>query len=492
MAHTTRTQNLGPGPIRVPAGDLPTTSTSRTGTVDSALDRLWGLLTSMKFGLLLILAFAAFGLVGTLLIQMPAGVADDPQARSGWLAEVRPKYGGWTGILDQLQFFTIFQSVWLRAVGALLAASTIACTMHRIPGTWRTMTKPHVNVGPTFFEHAPQHEAMTFQRAPADVLAATEQVLKRRHYRTVTENDGTVRIYADRNRWQPWAGIAGHFSIVVILAGAMVGSLWGFRDSQFMLAEGATSAVPTEAGLSITLNSFKDTYYPDTGAPSDYVSDVVLTRDGRTVAQQQVRVNEPLRYGDVSFYQAFFGPAAVVTVKDAAGATLFSQGVPLAWTSNNGGNKVGTFSLPGQNIAVWVVATTGPDDPSVKPGQVAIELYASDTGNPIVQKSIDQGTPTTIEGLTYTFDRESKYTGLNVAKDPGTPIVWFGCLLLVLGFMVRLFVPYRRIWGQLASRPDGGSSLSFAAVGRRDSDLDAEFTSLVTDIRQAVTGPARS
>ena len=145
MAHTTRTQELAAHPV-------PTTAaTGRTGALDSALDRLWGLLTSMKFGLLLILAFAAFGLVGTLLIQMPAGVADDPQARAGWLADVRPKYCGWTGILDQLQLFTIFQSVWLLAVGALLAASTIACTLHRIPGTLRTMTKPHVNVGPTFF-----------------------------------------------------------------------------------------------------------------------------------------------------------------------------------------------------------------------------------------------------------------------------------------------------------------------------------------------------
>ena len=486
MAQNSRTQKLAAGAVPTP------TTADGAGRVDSALERLWGLLTSMKFALLLILAFAAFALVGALLMQMPAGVADDPQARAGWLGEVRPKYGGWTGILDQLQLFTIFTSVWVRAIGALLVASTIACTVHRIPGTWRQMTKPHVTVGPSFFEHAPQHEAMTFHRAPAEVLAATQQVLKRRHYRTVTLDDGTVRIYADRNRWQPWAGIAGHLSIVVILAGAMVGSMWGFRDSQFMLAEGATSAVPTEAGLSITLNSFKDTYYPDTGAPADYVSDVVLTRDGQTVAQQLVRVNEPLRFEDVSFYQAFFGPAAVVTVKDAAGKTLFSEGVPLAWTSDNGGNKIGTFSIPGQSLAVWVVATTGPNDQSVKPGQVAIELYKSGTGDPIVQKSIDQGTPTTIEGLTYTFDRETKYTGLNVAKDPGTPIVWFGCLLLVLGFAFRLFVPYRRIWGRLEPRTDGGSSLSIAAVGRRDTDLDAEFTSLVTDIRQAITGPARS
>jgi cytochrome c biogenesis protein len=181
-----------------------------------------------------------------------------------------------------------------------------------------------------------------------------------------------------------------------------------------------------------------------------------------------------------------------VTVKDVAGTTLFSGGVPLAWTSNNGGNKIGTFSIPGQNLAVWVVATTGPNDPSVKPGQVAIELYKADTGDAVVQKSIDQGTATTIEGLSFTFDRESKYTGLSVASDPGAPLVWLGCFLLVVGFVIRLYIPYRRVWGRLLARPDGGTSLSIAAVGRRDTGLDAEFTSLVTEIRQAVTGPARS
>jgi cytochrome c biogenesis protein len=283
-----------------------------------------------------------------------------------------------------------------------------------------------------------------------------------------------------------------HISVVVILAGAMVGSMFGFRDSEFMLAEGATSAIPTVAGATITLNSFQDTYSPTTGAPLDYVSDVTVTQDGQVVSHQLVRVNEPLRYQNISFYQAFFGPAAVVTVKDAAGKTIFSEGVPLAWTANNGGNKVGTFSLPDQNLTAWVVATTGPNDPSVKPGQVAIELYKADSGDAVVQKSIDQGAPTTIQGLSFTFDRESKYTGLSVANDPGTPLVWLGCFLLVVGFAIRLYVPYRRVWGRLVVRPGGGTSLSIAAVGRRDTGFDAEFTSLVTDIRGAIAGPARS
>ncbi|MFH0750404.1 MAG: cytochrome c biogenesis protein ResB [Chloroflexota bacterium] len=486
MAHNATTNEL------LTNGTVPTPGAAeRMNGVDSALEWLWHLLTSMKLALVLMLGFAALTLVGTLVIQAPPGVMDDPQAKAAWLAEIRPRFGGWTDLMDRLQVFTIFSSVWVRGIFALLTASLVACTVHRIPGTWRTMRKPHVNVGPAFFEHAPQHEAMTFQRRPADVLAEAKQVFGRHHYRTIAQDDGTVHLYAVRNNWAPWGGLVAHVSIVVILAGAMVGSLWGFRDSQFMLAEGATSAIPTIAGATITLNSFKDTYSPSTGAPLDYVSDVTVGQDGQVVAQQLVRVNEPLRYKGISFFQAFFGPAAVVTVKDAAGATVFAEGVPLAWSST-GGNKLGSFTIPNQNLTVWVVATTGPNDPSVKPGQIAVELYKSDTGDAITQESIDQGAATTIEGLTYTFEREAKFTGLSVANDPGTPLVWLGCILLVIGFAIRLYVPYRRIWGHLVARPGGGTTLSIAAVGRRDTGFDAEFTTIVTEIRQAMTAQARS
>ncbi len=478
---------------KLPGGTVPAPTAEKANGIDTALDRLWHFLTSMKLAIVLMLLFAALTLAGALIIQAPVGVMDDPQARSEWLAGVRPRFGGWTDIMDRLQLFTIFTSVWLRAIGALLAASLIACTVARIPGTWRTMTKPHVDVGPAFFEHAPQHEAMTFQRQPADVLATTQQVLRRHGYRSLTMDDGVVHLYADRNRWAPWSGLVAHISIVVILAGAMIGSMWGFRDSQFMVAEGSTSAIPTVAGATITVNSFKDTYNTTTGAPLDYVSDVTVTQDGEVVvANHQLRVNDPLRYRGVSFYQAFFGPAAVLTVTDAEGEVAFGEGVPLAWTLDEGGNKVGSLTLPDQDLTVWVVATSGPNDPEIQPGQVAVELYRFSTGEAVTQQVLDQGAPTEIEGLTFTFEREAKFTGLSVANDPGTPIVWLGCFLLIAGFAVRLYVPFRRLWGRLETRPDGGASLAIAAVGRRDTGFDNEFTAIVTDIRQAVVGQAKS
>ena len=192
---------------------------------------------------------------------------DDPQAKADWLAGVRPKFGGWTDLMDRLQVFTIFTSVWLRAIVALLVS--LPRGLHGAPDPGHLADDAAAarrRVGPAFFEHAPQHEAMVFQREPAEVLAGAAAVFRRHRYRTITEDDGTVHLYAVRNSWAPWAGLVAHLSIVVILAGAMVGSTFGFRDAEFMLAEGATSAIPTRPGATITLNSFKDTYNPTTGA----------------------------------------------------------------------------------------------------------------------------------------------------------------------------------------------------------------------------------
>ena len=107
-------------------------------------EAIWDLLTSMRFSLFVILAMAALGLVGTLVIQAPAGVVGDPAAKADWLAGVRPRFGGWTDILDRLQLFSVFGSIWFRGLTAFLTISLIACMIQRAPGLWRTATKPRV------------------------------------------------------------------------------------------------------------------------------------------------------------------------------------------------------------------------------------------------------------------------------------------------------------------------------------------------------------
>lgn len=461
---------------------------------DALTDKLWHLLTSMRFGMLLMLVMAALALVGTLLMQMPSGVAADPESRASWLGTVRPRYGGWTGVLEQLGMFTVFTSVWFRATIMGLTISLLACSLHRLPGIWHTAMKPQVDVGGPFFEHAPQHEQVHVRQSPAELGAVAVAVLRRHHYRAIVHDDGILHLYADRNRWASIGSLAGHLSLVVILAGGIVGSTFGFRDDQFMIAEGSSAQVPGKPGLTVRLDAFRDSYYAETGAPSDYASDLVVLRDGQQVASQTVRVNEPLRYDDLSFFQSFYGAAALMSVTDASGTPLLNEGVPLAWDSPDGLHRIGTFMLPSRDLAVWIIGTSGPDDPVVKPGQMRLEVYrASGDGGLVTAQTVTQGRSAEVAGVTVLFERETQFTGLSISKDPGAPLVWLGGLMLFGGVVCVFMFPARRLWGRLVARPDGGATLALAAVGRRgDSTFINEFTGLVDEIRQAAVTPHRA
>jgi len=111
-------------------------------------------------------------------------------------------------------------------------------------------------------------------------------VFRHNRYRTVVDADsdtGITHVYVDQNRWAPFGTVIAHLAVVVILAGAMVGSLLGYRDEGFAVPVGSTVPVGADTGLSVMATSFSDSYYAD-GSPSDYASSLVLYKDGTQVA----------------------------------------------------------------------------------------------------------------------------------------------------------------------------------------------------------------
>jgi cytochrome c biogenesis protein len=490
MTHEVNSRPLPPAASPAPAAAA---SPSAMDRVDRGLEWLWHFISSMRVAMVIMLGIALLGVAGSLLVQAPQAVLDDPAAKAEWLESVRPKYGGWTNILDTVGLFQVFNSIIFRILVAALTISLIACSIHRIPGMIHTARNPRIDVGPAFFEHAPQHEAIVVRRSPEETRVAVEGVLRARRYRTLTSDDGTVHIYADRFRLAPFAGLVGHLSLVVIMAGAIIGGMFGYRDSQFTLAEGQTLPVAAEAGVTIQLLDFTDRYDTTTGAPIDYASQVVLYKSGVEVDRHTVRVNDPLRYNGLTFYQAFFGAAATMSVKDAEGnALLTSSGVPLAWTTNDEGRHIGSFSIPGTPYVGWVTGTLGTGDTFIAPGQVRVELYTTGEGSLVDSKVIDQGKPATIGNLTMTFERESQFTGLNIARDPGVPLIWIGSFLLFVGFVIRFTVPHKRIWGRIVSRPNGGAVVGMATLTPKDVTAGSEFENVVNDIRTALAAPAQA
>lgn len=453
------------------------------------LERVWHFFISMRTGLALILGLALLGLIGTLLVQAPAGLQSDPKAYAAWLDSLRPKYGGWTNVFDALGFFSIFGSIWFKGIVALLMTSIVACSVNRAPHLWKQATQPRLDKSDAFFEHAPLHATLEVPADPEAALGEVAAAFRSHHYRTVVEREGDdIHVYADRFRWGPFGTVIAHLSLVVILVGVVVGTSWGFRNPEFAVPIGTRMDVGFGTGLTLEARSFSDSYNAENGAPSDYASDLVLYRDGVQVAAQTIRVNDPLRYGEVSFYQSFFGPAAQVQVRDAAGNVVFDQGVPLLWSSNEGTERVGQFPLSDQGLTVFVVgAASGQVSRDIRAGQMQLEVYRSGENTPLDIKVVDQGKPVTIAGLEFTFARERQFTGLIVARDPGVAVVWGGAILLVLGVCLVFFFPNRRAWA-LIRREAAGSSVQVGALVRHDVTFETDFNTFVDGLRLALEG----
>jgi len=490
MSHTIRTPSL-PGARQVAARE-PVDELDRDLVVSPGeiLERLWRIFTSMRTALVLILCLAGLGLAGTLLVQAPPGLKEDPQAYAGWLDTIRPRYGGWTTVLDALQLFAVFSSVWFKGIVVALVTSIMACSVNRFRGLWRTAVHPRTRMSSIFYDRAPHGARLEVGAGPEAVLDSVRAAFRGRRFRIVIEPEGeVVHLYADRFRWAPFGTLLAHLSLVLILVGALIGSSFGFRNPEFAVPVGSRVEVGNGTGLTVEAVSFNDTYYPN-GAPSDYASQLVLYRGNEPVARQTVRVNEPLRYGDVTFYQSFFGAAAAIRIADPSGRTLFDQGVPLLWGTKDGKRRVGQVQLPDQGLTIYVVgAASGEVDPEIRPGQMQLEVYRTGGGStPVATAIVSQGQPARLADLDVTFARERQFTGLIVARDPGVPLVWGGALLLVAGLFLVFFFPNRRIWARLR-RTAEGSELLLGATTRHDATFGAEFQQIVTEMALALDGP---
>lgn len=465
----------------------------RTGAVDGLDEPLgvtplrflracYALLHNKAFGLVLILLTGALSFIGVMLPQKPASIIGEPERQAAWLEKVRQGTGGWTSFLDALGMFTMFSSVPFLIVLGLLAASIIACTTHRLPIIWKAARQPHIRVKPRFFEVAGLRSRFTTTRSVDEAMTVIVTDAGRHGMRVLTDDRGPGRgVYLDRHAWLPFGTVLAHLAFVIIMAGFVISSLTGFRDEQFTLTIGH----PREVGHGTTLvaeaTGFRERYY-DNGAPQDYVADLVLRDGDRVVAEQEVRVNEPLSHDGLMFHQSYFGVAAVMEVRNASGELLHHGGVPLEWSTQDKVLTYGHVTLPDQSVLYVIGSASGQLGTGIAPGQVKVELYRGDQRVPIASGLLDMGQPTQVGELSLTFEREQQFTGMILRRDPGTAVVWTGFVLLVAGTCMTMFFRHQRLWVRV-SDSDEGTVVQLASPDRGDST----FTRFVTDLVERVS-----
>jgi len=457
----------------------------------SVCNWLWRLFSSVRLAVILILVITGLSLLGALLIQVPPEMVRDPQLYSYWVdTAARTKVGVWAPFLSTLQLFDVFRSLWFLGAGTLLMLNIVICSVNR----WRSIS---LSLRGGMVKHEEGFYTTSSTRAELSTVAVSvakaakisEKVLRARGYRTRTESDeNNIYIAADKNRYFRVGTYVSHLSLILLVLAFITGRYFGFHDSIFTVPVDSNCEVGYNTGLSLQLNSFVDEYY-DNGRPKDYRSQVVLYEKGQPVKQAIIRVNHPLVYKGVRFYQAYFGPAVKMLIRDKNGRDIFNDNVPLESSFYVQGYQYyeGFFDLTELGLSIRLISSvSNVDDPMIPAGKLAVAVRQ---GNEQIDlKLVETGVPRVVSGLEFTFLEESKFSGFQVSRDPTNTLIWIASILFIVGICAVLYFPYRQTWVLSQSLDKGNGRLLIRTLAPRDFNSTSELNTLVNQIEKEIGG----
>ncbi len=446
-------------------------------------DAVWDLLTSIWLAIAIIIALAATALVGSLLIQ-PVQTVDprllsDPAQHQAFLAFAKARYGFLAGVtapaalrdatvgaMDAVGLFDVFNAPWFRVLLLVLAANVTVCTIDRLEPVWRTLRRPLVRRSDYHFVAARSRRA--FGPVPLEQVAS---VLRARGYTVRAERAGeTTYVHGDRNALARAGTLASHLALLILIVSGAVGALFGFREDLSIPDGGSLPVFPVGATNNVTVRNegFVATFRDD-GTPADFYSDLALVRNGREVARQRVRVNDPLRYADLSFHQASFGPAVDVEVRDAAtGNVVLSEAVRFFDTLE--GVPVDVRPIGGSGERLFLALP-----PRDRPFLAAQVLKGE---APLGIGTFEPGESKRLGDYTLSFRGMTRYTVIRVVRNAGEPLLWTASALFLCGLLVTFYRPRSRVWLRL--REDGAA---LTGIADRTFDLETELDTLVASLR---------
>ncbi|HWV23458.1 MAG TPA: cytochrome c biogenesis protein ResB [Thermomicrobiales bacterium] len=447
--------------------------------LEIVVDRIWRFFTSVRNAVIEIAFLTLLVLIGTLRgSSVPRHIAD----------LVPPL----EGLVDRWYAFDMFRSAIFALTLAVIAVAIIICTINRVPQIWATISHPRIATSRGFLRGTETSATFATTTTVDDLADTTAGILKKQRYRVFTEKQGDeTHVYADKNRLSKLGTFPFHLGLILILVGGIVASVYGFRDEEFVIPEGSTRSVGHGTGLSVELNRFRDTW-TEVGQPSAYTSEVTVYKDGDAVKSGVINVNHPLSYGSATFYQSSFGNAAQLTITDGNGNIVYQDAAELGifTAKNNPDAPAGFVRLPGQNTQLTLIAPdSNPrnrpdlDTLNLKSGQLWVGVQtlgesgvlSGDGGDGVI---ITQGQPARIGDLIVTFERESRFTVLQVGYNPGVPIFIIAAFAVLGGLVVTFYFPHRRIRGIIAPA-EAGATMTLAPLAKRDWSGKREFFSFL-------------
>ncbi|MDD2585805.1 MAG: cytochrome c biogenesis protein ResB [Syntrophomonadaceae bacterium] len=424
--------------------------------------RWWHRFSSMKMGLFLLLAISIASAVGTVIPQkLPEGPVSLP--------------------MRILHLWDVYHSWWYIALLSLLALNLLACSFGRIKPMLVGTKRSHHLLGVGEITKLKYNTLFILPGKLDGAKVLVERLFTGQGYKVWSELDTEkIKMGAEQGRFYVLGSFITHISFLVILLGVFYGGVFGCKGvidaavgSTFDLTEvPGLERISREDSIQVRVDDFWIERY-DNGSPSGYFSRLTILEKEQPVKTETLGVNAPLAYKGIKFYQSNWGQLAKIIVNRADG-TLLQQGAA---------NEGEILRVLGTDYSVLVYRYHFPSGGTMDETSIVYAIYKGDQPAGMGKAQFNQPVLLGDEGNTFAFTGLVPFTGLQVKKDPGVPMVIMGSLLMLLGIGSTVWLKPRKIWVVLEQQGET-VIVTLGGVSHKNSKMFAEdFSCLVEELK---------
>ena len=388
--------------------------------------QLFRVVADLRFSIFILLLISFFSIIGTVIEQ------DQPiEIYKTNYSLTSPVFGflTWDYII-KFGFDHIYKTWWFLTLIFLFGLSLISCTFLQQLPSLRIARRCQ------FFRKTSQFSRL-------QIFTILKNFSFNKILFRIKKNK--YSIFQQKNIAYCYKGLIGriapilvHFSMILILLGTIIGSLFGFKAQEMVpktenfhiqniLNNGQFSIIPK---TSARVNDFWITYTKNKTVSQFYSDISVLNSQGKETNRKTISVNSPLIYQNVYYYQTdwnLIGLRVQETNSEVIEYPFLNilnnqNKVWLTWLSNNNSLNEGIIALS-DNLEGYcsIYSETG-----VFLGNIEL----NEIGN---------------FKQPFTLLEILSSTGLQIKTDPGIPVIYSGFLFLMVSTLIS-YITYSQIW----------------------------------------------
>ncbi|MCM3163150.1 cytochrome c biogenesis protein ResB [Metabacillus litoralis] len=440
------------------------------------VDKIWNFFSSVKVGVWLIFLTLLASALGTVF---PQEMYIPPSVTASEF--YKDEYGFLGQLYYELGFHNLYGSWWYMILVASIGISLVIASLDRFVPLYKALKKQGVTRHASFMKRQRLYSSTVTNEYDVELL---KKRLTSKRYRVRVENGN---ILAEKGRFSRWGPYVNHCGLILFLFGAMLRFVPGmYVDEVLWVREGETAVIPgTEGRYYLENKDFimevyeKDkesevfeeaiTRVGDGSVVKNFQSNVVLyerkgeivhgaTPELTEVKEEEIRVNEPLKFESFSLYQVdyklnelnkmTFSLIDKETEKSYGQITVDLLDPQTEYDLGNGYKVEISTYLPDfyfDEEGVPATKTRIPDNPAFVFKMFTPETPEGESSFVAIQQTIEPSGENKFK-MKFEGIETKDLTALTVRKDLTLWILGIGGAIFMIGVIQGMYWNHRRIW----------------------------------------------